>query len=512
MPALVIAVAWCAVIRILWTDWIIDPQYSYGILVPLLVIGLLLKRWENRPEPSRLSRLAELGIMIPLFGAILLIMIVIPMAQANPDWRPLGGSAVLAVVVLSLCFVTLMGGKSWLRHFAFPICFFLIAAPWPRNFEQGVMSPLMALNTFATLEILHWAGFEAVSRGNLIALPAGILGIEEACSGIRSLQSGLMVSLFFGEIFRLCLVRRLTLLVVALLAALVGNICRNTLLALIGSSQGLEAVAAWHDRAGLLVFFITFGTILGCAWLWKDHLPSLSFKLDSSRLALAATPPWISSAVALVLLMSSLVLTELWFGTHEYGGVTPWSWNLHSRQGSKGVFTVPIASSTLRMLFYPDGFSEKWIESRKAQGQVFYFQWPAGRVAAQAVTMHNPEVCLSSVGIVMNASLQPLVFKMGKEELTFKAWLFSDNGNPVYVFHTLVEQGARSGVSEMLSDSPIGRLRAVLTGHRNHGQRVVEVAFWNLSNESEARQALVRYLQKSIAPAATHSVPNSVKP
>ena len=512
LPVLVGAVAWYALIRMLWTDWAIDPQYSYGFLVPLLVIGLLLKRWEDHPKPTITDHLTHWVALLLLTASTLLIMVMIPMAEANPDWRPLGGVTSLAVVTLTLSLVALRGGMSWVRHFSFPICFFLIAVPWPRNFEQEVMSPLMAWNTTSTLEILHWMGIEAVGQGNLIVLDAGVLGIEESCSGIRSLQSGLMVALFFGEFFRLSKMRRLILLLVALLAALIGNICRNALLALIAAYKGLEAVPKWHDMAGLLVLFITFGAILGCAWYWKNRTAVSSLVNHPVLHAAIGVVPRVASISALVLLLGSMAGTELWFGAHERRGVAPWSWSLHPRPGDTGVFTVPVSSTTLRMLFYPKGFSEKWIASKGAQGQVFYFQWPPGRMAAHAVLMHNPEVCLSNIGMILTSRLEPIIFKIGDVQIPFNAWLFNDHGRPVYVFHTLMEQGAYSSDTQLLNDSPIGRLHAVLAGHRNHGQRMVEVAFWNLANEQEARLDLVRYLQESVALKGTAGDSNSFKP
>ena len=512
LPVLVGAVAWYALIRMLWTDWAIDPQYSYGFLVPLLVIGLLLKRWEDHPKPTITDHLTHWVALLLLTASTLLIMVMIPMAEANPDWRPLGGVTSLAVVTLTLSLVALRGGMSWVRHFSFPICFFLIAVPWPRNFEQEVMSPLMAWNTTSTLEILHWMGIEAVGQGNLIVLDAGVLGIEEACSGIRSLQSGLMVALFFGEYFRLSKMRRLILLLVALLAALIGNICRNALLALIAAYKGLEAVPKWHDMAGLLVLFITFGAILGCA-CYRKNRTAVSSPLNHPVIdaAVGVVPRFISIS-ALVLLLGSMAGTELWFGAHERMGVAPWSWNLHPRSGDKGVVTVPVSSLTLRMLFYPKGFSEKWIASRGAEGQVFYFQWPPGRMAAHAVLMHNPEVCLSNIGMILTSTLKPIIFKIGDVQIPFNAWLFNDHGRPVYVFHTLMEQGAYSSDTQLLNDSPIGRLHAVLAGRRNHGQRMIEVAFWNLANEQEARLALAHYLHESVALQGSAGASNSFRP
>ena len=499
-------VAWFAVIRIVWNDWRIDPQYSYGLLVPLLMIGLMLKRWEDRPAPEVPAQwvkiLAGVGIVI----ASALLAAVIPVAEANPDWRPLGGVAAMATIIISLGLIAQKGGIPWLRHFAFPVVFFLIAVPWPRNFEQSLMSLLMSWNAATTVEILHWCGYEALRQGNLILTSSGILGIEEACSGIRSLQSGLMVALFFGEIFRLTIPRRFMLLVVALLAALAGNILRSSFLGVLASRQGMAAVPEWHDSAGLCILLMTFLLVIACAFHWR----SLRSQFDL-REAKAGTPlsggrvPASSSLgdmvlwiVALLILTGSLVLTEIWFGMHDLPREDYWAWKIAPRNGVAGVASVPVAEGTLRMLFHPEGFSEKWINARGEMGQVFFFQWPAGRTAVQSVQMHSPEVCLASMGMHMERPLAD--FESGSSGgPRLHAWLFTQNGQPVYVFHSIMEQGTDSLEDHPVTDqSPMARISNVRFGKRNRGQRMVEIALWNLHDESEARAALASYLADSL--------------
>jgi len=74
-------------------------------------------------------------------------------------------------------------------------------------------------------------------------IPSGVLGVEEACSGVRSLQSGMMVSLFFGEILRLVPGRRMLLVGAAFGAALAGNVIRSSFLAAMASRQGIAEVS-----------------------------------------------------------------------------------------------------------------------------------------------------------------------------------------------------------------------------------------------------------------------------
>jgi len=496
IPLLVAAVAWFAVIRILWTDWMIDPQYSYGILVPLLVIGLLMKRWEDRPAstpPGYSGKILSGGTI--LISAALLGL-VIPMAEANPDWRPLGGVAALAAVLLSLSLILMAGGTRWLWHFWFPVCFFLIAVPWPRNLEVSVMSALMSWNTETTLEILHWCGYEALRQGNLIAIPSGILGIEEACSGIRSLQSGLMVALFFGEVFRLGLIRRLLLLLIAIGAALLGNIVRSSALAIVASREGLPAVASWHDPAGILVLLLTVGTVFGAAYLWREAkaVPAVQKTVLQEEDGTGSRAFVLLESIAVLLLLSSLLGTEFWFRAHETEPGALSDWGLRPRSGEPGVSPVTVSPKTSRMLFYPEGFSERWMKVNGEQGQVFYFRWPAGRTSVQAVSMHNPEVCLSSIGMHLVHPLAPMNFERAGVTIPFESWLFEQKGRSVYVFNTLLEDGKHEGSTEVLDDSPKGRLHSLAIGRRNQGQRMIEVAFWNMPDEAAARAALSLYL------------------
>ena len=109
------------------------------------------------------------------------------------------------------------------------------------------MGFFMEKNAMAALEILHWLGYEAMRRGHLITLPTGTLGVEEACSGVRSLQSGIMASLFLGEIFRFSGFFRIVLVSIAILVALLGNLLRTTILSIIASNEGVNAVEKWHD-------------------------------------------------------------------------------------------------------------------------------------------------------------------------------------------------------------------------------------------------------------------------
>ena len=57
----------------------------------------------------------------------------------------------------------------------------------------------MHLATGINVSLLNLLEPPAVQQGNVIEVGSALIGIEEACSGVRSMQATLMVSLFWAS-------------------------------------------------------------------------------------------------------------------------------------------------------------------------------------------------------------------------------------------------------------------------------------------------------------------------
>src|SRR2546426_5805987 len=88
------------------------------------------------------------------------------------------------------------------------------------------------------------------TSGGAITLRTGVVGITEACSGIRSLQAGIMFGLAMGEWFLLRPVRRVVLLVLAIVLALTTNLARTLALSLQAEWHGVDSLDRVHDFIG----------------------------------------------------------------------------------------------------------------------------------------------------------------------------------------------------------------------------------------------------------------------
>ena len=505
-PLIGLTAVWWLAIRMLWIDWEIDPQYSYGFLVPILCVALFLQRWRDRPLNEECGNLFIIGIVA--LAALGFLLAIQPFYEANPEWRIPGILGALSAVLLTLLLLWSIGGFAWVRHFLFPVCFFLIAIPWPRNAEEAIMGFFMEKNAMAALEILHWLGYEAVRRGHLITLPTGTLGVEEACSGVRSLQSGIMASLFLGEIFRFTGFFRTVLVAISIGVALFGNFLRATILSIIASSEGVDAVEKWHDMAGYSILISTLGTLWLTAHFYsticsKRKPTSATFKDFSDTPLLISKPIVLACVAAGFLTVASLAGTELWYRAHEAGTMSESNWTLKS--GSAGTKPVPISERTRRILFFPDGFSERFADSGGRTWQLFYLRWPAGRTAIQALNIHDPRTCLASIGMVLEKQLPSLTVQVGKESFRFRVFLFRDAARPVLVFHSIIAGGIStehsSSENETLGGEEHtlkGRWKLVTKGIRNRGQTILEAAVWNTTDVATAAKNLGTFLTQKI--------------
>src|ERR1700674_1988553 len=183
LPFIVFGGLWYLLMTHLSLHWATNPQYSFGWFGPVLCAYLCFIRWFTRPAIGSVS-LRRATWVFWIVGFTLLPTWLVE--QANPDWRLISWLLTLEIVVLSLCAIYFLGGRSWLGHFAFSICFIFTVVPWPGVVETFVTQSLMQAAASVTVQALHLFNIPALQYGNLIEVKTGLLGIDEACSGIRS--------------------------------------------------------------------------------------------------------------------------------------------------------------------------------------------------------------------------------------------------------------------------------------------------------------------------------------
>ncbi len=148
---------------------------------------------------------------------------------------------------------TLAGGAV-LRKLAFPLAYLLLMVPLP--FIDRYTLPLALFTGVCSGALVQFLGLDVQIVGNSVTLPNADLVIGAQCSGVNSLiaLTSLMVLVAYlldGPVWS-----RVTLVVLSVPLAILGNILRVATLLFVARAWGAEAAFTfYHDYSGI-VFFV----------------------------------------------------------------------------------------------------------------------------------------------------------------------------------------------------------------------------------------------------------------
>src|SRR5215469_2114760 len=485
LAVLTLGVGWMLFFNELRGEWQVNAQYSYGYVVPLLGIALLCRCWPDRPSPlpCRRTRLV-LAVSAGLLSLTLPLRVVL---EANPEWRLLYWIHGFQMLGLSTCLLYYLGGWPWVKYFTAPVAFMLIAVPWPMQWEQAVIQGLMRFVAGLTVGVADWLGIPALQHGNLVDVQSGVVGIDEACSGVRSLQSALMLSLFLGEMYRFSLARRLSLLGGSLVFVLVANLARTTFLVWAAANRGFNQMEAWHDTAGNLVMFTVLPSLLLLAYLLKPKDSGLlSTRPSAGSQVLRAMPRWVGVGLLLWLGLAE-VFTEVWYRTHESHLVSNARWSVVWPEQSPQFKKSTVPERSLAILRCSDSEAASWVDANGNQWSGFFLHWAPGKNSAQLAKGHRPDICFPAAGAHLVNDLGQVVLSANGLELPFRHQTFEDGTGSFDVFYCLWSDRNLQGEKRLVEDgSQASRLQAVLAGKRNLGQQVFEIVLHGAASSDQA--------------------------
>ncbi|MBV9010391.1 MAG: exosortase/archaeosortase family protein [Verrucomicrobia bacterium] len=504
--ALACGVLWFVCSRNLSEEWRFNEQYSYGWFVPFFATYLFWLRWQDRPARSLVRPLGvRLAIALIIISALLLLPLRV-FEIANSDYRPLGWLHALAAAAVSLGFIYLFGGRSWLRHFAFPVLFFLTAVPWITAIEAPVIEGLMRAIAGLAAETLSLCGVPAEAQGNLLRLPSGVVGVNEACSGVRSLQTSIMIGLLFGELRRLRPSRRVWLVVGAIAIALFANFVRVLFLVSVASSaHDISAVSRWHDPAAYTILLLVFAGTMWMAWCF-DRKPEPAtghprkVRATRQRDVAGEYAPRVRALqrVACSLLIWMLAVefaAEMWYRAHEYNLAASPAWSIRWPLNGKAYREIKPDDRVRQLLRYDWGREAAWRRTDRAETDyVFFFRWNPGSGTILRARAHRPDICLPSAGWTQIGRDKIKHFEVsGGRELPFRYFTFANEGSlRAHAYYCLHEDRVHGVEGKVNDDAGLysnwdlrDRWRVVREGIRNLGQQVMEVIIVTPTNVSD---------------------------
>lgn len=292
--------------------WGEREDYSFGYLVPFFVGYVLYDRWPVISSylirgagptdtvvdsPAEGSRVLDYLATIVFTGSILLFGVGGLLRAVSGPQNPasLAIAAGFAGALISTVFIfsthradgqsVAMKQRLELTFvFLFPALIWLVSAPLVSSAEKQVLQFLQSKVTFIVFNSLDLLGYEISREGSVLKLPSGHVGVEEACSGIRSLTACIFAGSFLAAVFLNRLWKKVLLVAFAMAFAVLTNLMRGMFLTLWAYENGAESIEEhWvlplfgdigsvHDVTGFAILGVT------CVGL-MCLLPIFNFKL-----------------------------------------------------------------------------------------------------------------------------------------------------------------------------------------------------------------------------------------
>jgi len=277
--------------------WRNREDYGFGWLVPIFVLYVVHDRWPRlmaavaacqMPDSPRvggvfgglLTALVYAGL---LGGALFFLLGAFYRAGAGPSHPGSQALAMgLAAILLPLAWLNAPDSPAprrttWRQDarwavvgvFVFPCLVWLVSAPMVSVVENRLSLFLLNRVMAVVFFLFDTLGLPLQQEGNVLVLPpveAGVenrVGVEQACSGIRSLTGCIFAGSFLAAVFLDRGWKKVALVVCALGFAFLTNLLRSIFLTAWAYRYGSEAIeGALHDWTGFAILGITVAGLL----------------------------------------------------------------------------------------------------------------------------------------------------------------------------------------------------------------------------------------------------------
>jgi exosortase len=390
-------------------EWWNNPDLSHGIFTPILFI-VLLRESRARGVPRFFSSsLGTCGAISLCLAAALALLVIGCLYAVALDWThalvifTLGGAvgfALLAALVGAASAQVRLVPWNWAALAA--VALWWLSVPLPPGTYARLTLQLQLWVTDGVLNSLHLLGIPATKNGNVIDLARTSVGVEEACSGVRSLLSCIYAGVFFSATFVQRLGSRVLLLTLAAPLAIGMNFVRSLVLTLL-ANRGVSIAGTWHDTTGFAILALTAAMLGGLALLLGKYEKTLRpapalprHESGRSKIPYSLLAAGYGAALAGVVFFTVMTRpVEVRATVPDLAGILPsrasgWAFvaddNLYP-------YTGVLQTNHLAQRTY-------WRrdDSGVKQLTIYLAYWPAGAVPVSHVASHTPDICWPGAG------------------------------------------------------------------------------------------------------------------
>lgn len=233
--------------------WMVDRwsgsggDLSHGWLIPIVSAVAI---WRRRKELASAEKTASMaGLVVILLSLMLYVFGV--RAQ-------LTRLSLLSLIGLLWGIPLYLYGRRVAALLLFPCAYLVFCIPL--SFLSDITVPLRIFVSTISAALLNGVGIQTERVGTIIASSVGggfHFNVADPCSGLRSLLALSAIAAAYAHFAQKGLLRKLLLFAASVTIAMIGNISRILVVALIAASCGQEfAQGVYEQASGLIVFAV----------------------------------------------------------------------------------------------------------------------------------------------------------------------------------------------------------------------------------------------------------------
>lgn len=246
--------------------WSTNDDYSHGFFViPISLYMVWQKRQKLLSLPIKPSWMG-----FPVFiGGVMVYFICIVTRFHTLTY--------LSVILVILGLLLFLAGTHLTRELLLPVLFLLFMFPIPSAYYILITNPLKLMITKISAQIIYLIGIPVSRDGNLLFFANSQLEVAEACSGVRSLYSYLMLGCVFALMSNKP-ATKIILFVSTIPLAFMVNVIRVTGTGILSHYYGSQvAQGFFHEFSGFILFGLGFVFLyLEYYWLDSKNTPNQS--------------------------------------------------------------------------------------------------------------------------------------------------------------------------------------------------------------------------------------------
>ena len=229
-------------------NWVGDNNFSHGFLIPAISAFMI---WQKRGLLAQQNtKPSSWGIIIILAAMIMHIV-----GAVSAEMFIMRTSL---IVCITGTIVYLFGFRKFLI-ICIPVIYLFFMIPIPKIIWNQISFPLQLMSAKLASIMIQLLGIPILREGNILHLSTTSLEVVDACSGLRSLTSLLALSAAFAYMINLRMFSRWLFFLSAIQIAILVNILRLTVTAVLATYVGAETAHGFlHDMSGILVFIVGF--------------------------------------------------------------------------------------------------------------------------------------------------------------------------------------------------------------------------------------------------------------